>query len=279
MVSEGVGGSMYENHQIARITILASRGLDYGYSSGESQENAMAAREMPVVLKLNWQIPKLRSRRCFVSGAILAGLIATTSGLSAAEPYGEPDWTGFYLGFGGGYFDTDNTVSDPVGGVFSSFSTGTDGGLIGGYLGYNYQMEQVVLGLDADIYYGYGGKTALAGLPVPSVLDDHEGATWAVRGRLGYVMGAFMPYVSGGYAGMINKKSYSVGYVGSQSKALNGWTIGGGFEYMFTQNWLTRVDYQYKDFADRTFFSGGPPPATSWKTTINQITVGVAYKF
>jgi outer membrane immunogenic protein len=234
---------------------------------------------MPLKLRLKWHGPELSGKRCFVSGAILAGLIATTSELSAAEPYGGPDWTGFYLGIGGGYFDTDNKISDPVGGVFSSFNTGTDGGLIGGYLGYNYQMEQIVLGLDADIYYGYGGKTALAALPVPSVLDDKEGITWAVRGRLGYVMGAFMPYVTGGYAGMIDKKSFAVGFVGSQSEALHGWTIGGGFEYMFTQNWLTRVDYQYKDFADRTFFSGGPPPAISSKTKINQITVGVAYKF
>src|SRR6185437_9888119 len=57
-------------------------------------------------------------------------------------------WTGFYAGINGGYGWGGNTsFSAP----FPSSSFDTSGGLVGGTLGYNYQMNQLVFGVEGDI--------------------------------------------------------------------------------------------------------------------------------
>src|SRR5674476_1424626 len=57
------------------------------------------------------------------------------------------NWTGFYVGINGGWGFGRSDISAPV----SSGSYDTSGGLVGGTLGYNYQMGQVVFGLEGDI--------------------------------------------------------------------------------------------------------------------------------
>src|SRR6201999_3405809 len=49
-------------------------------------------------------------------------------------------WTGFYLGVNGGY---------GVGNDGKSFGN-VDGGMVGGTAGYNYQLGQIVLGVEGD---------------------------------------------------------------------------------------------------------------------------------
>ena len=177
----------------------------------------------------------------------------------------------------GGYFNSETDLSHPV---FLPFSTNTDGAVAGLFSGYNYQIDSVVLGLEADFYIGFGGKTKLAGLPVPSVLKSTEYANWSLRGRLGWARGQFMPYVAGGYTGMTNKQTFATGYVGNDSETLHGWTIGGGAEYRLTPKWLMRLDYQYQDFGERTYFKTLiAPTGIKQEVTTNQITVGVSYKF
>ena len=217
-----------------------------------------------------------------VATSLPAGTIAlaiacgSSSGAVAAEMEYNSDWAGFYLGLGGGYFNAESKISGP----FAPLRRDLDGGLVGLYTGYNYQIDNVVLGLEADVYLGFGGNTKLAGLPVPAILKNKVGASWAVRGRLGWATtGQFMPYISGGYAGMTNKLTFATG-LGSDSQALHGWTIGGGAEYMITPNWLLRLDYQYRDFGERTFFSSiFPPTGLKQKVDTNNITFGAAFKF
>ncbi|MCW5688136.1 MAG: autotransporter domain-containing protein, partial [Pseudolabrys sp.] len=58
------------------------------------------------------------------------------------------NWSGFYAGINGGGGWGNASVSGPLstGGDFD-----TSGGLIGGTLGYNFQMNQVVFGLEGDV--------------------------------------------------------------------------------------------------------------------------------
>ena len=58
------------------------------------------------------------------------------------------NWTGFYVGINGGGGWGRSDWSNPFGTGSMSI---TSGGLVGGTLGYNYQMGQVVFGLEGDI--------------------------------------------------------------------------------------------------------------------------------
>ena len=59
------------------------------------------------------------------------------------------NWTGFYAGINGGGGFGHSDWSLPAG--TSGFDT--SGGLVGGTVGYNYQMGRTVLGLEGDIDY------------------------------------------------------------------------------------------------------------------------------
>ena len=60
-------------------------------------------------------------------------------------------------------------------------------------------------------------------------------------------------YVKGGYAGVNNRLSVvdavppSTGS-GSQTQWHNGWTVGAGWEYGITQNWIVGLEYDYAAF-------------------------------
>lgn len=213
-----------------------------------------------------------RCGRCAIWAA--AFVLGGTTACQADE------WSGFYIGVGGGYFNADTKIRSGAG-IFPGLKLSADGGLIGGYLGYNFQIEDLVLGIEADAYAGFGGDTILAGFPVPSKLQSKAKASWSVRGRAGWAIDRFMPYIAGGYTGKTNKLTVATGYLGDDDITLSGWTIGGGGEYMITPRWLMRIDYQYKDYGRRTFFSTFHPDfsGATQKVRQNQITVGGAFKF
>lgn len=71
----------------------------------------------------------------------------------------------------------------------------------------------------------------------------------------------------------------------TNSKALTGWTIGGGFESKIYGNWLLRGEYRYAQFGGLLDFgSTGAPPRSDfsrYNLSLNThiATFGVAYKF
>ena len=81
-----------------------------------------------------------------VASSALAADLPTTKGPPPA-PYFQPppafNWTGFYIGVNGGWGFTD-THND-------SFGNNINGGLVGGTVGYNYQMGQFVIGYEGDV--------------------------------------------------------------------------------------------------------------------------------
>jgi outer membrane immunogenic protein len=104
------------------------------------------------------------------------------------RPY---NWTGFYVGLnGGGGFGHSN---------WDAFATGFDttGGLVGGTVGYNYQMGQVVFGLEGD---GDWSNLRGSGLCAGPSCETRNNWLATARGRLGYSFGRVMPYVTGGGA-------------------------------------------------------------------------------
>ena len=99
-----------------------------------------------------------------------------------------------------------------------------------------------------------------------------------VTGRAGIAVNNNLFYVKGGYAGVNNRLSVSrvlpanVGS-GSQTQWHNGWTVGAGWEYGITANWIVGVEYDYSAFEAKlparsaqrlaTYDLRCPSPATS----------------
>ena len=63
-----------------------------------------------------------------------------------------------------------------------------------------------------------------------------------------------------------------------------GWTVGGGFDYAFTNNWFTGVEYRYSQYESKTFIY--PIPVLNLglvgfkqELSSNQVTARLGYKF
>jgi len=179
------------------------------------------------------------------------------------------NWTGPYIGINGGFgFGSGSNFAG--GGLPGSFNT--SGGLIGGTLGYNWQVGQVVWGLETDIDWSdIKGNGTCGGLPCRT-RNDWLGTT---RGRIGYDAGRFMPYVTGGLA--YGDIKTGINTFGSSTTTKAGWTLGGGVEAALWGPVSAKLEYLYVDLG-----RGGVVPTSGgargdFKTNI--VRAGLNYRF
>lgn len=178
-------------------------------------------------------------------------------------------WTGIYVGgqIGYGWLNGNNNFTgfDPVTGFGVATNVGgTANGVIGGAnVGYNYQINQFVIGLEGTVDGTSISNTAVANVPL---LGGTFGVTanssipieGSIRGRLGFAWDRALIYATGGVAfGGFNTNfnGFGVGAGGvpifgstSVSDTRVGWTVGGGIQYAVTNNWSVRAEYRYTDF-------------------------------
>jgi outer membrane immunogenic protein len=194
-------------------------------------------------------------KRALLSTTAAVSLLATaTAALAADMPARRPlppqatvkapppllfDWSGFYAGLHGGYAWGRSSFDYP-GDPSGSFAA--DGWLLGGVLGVNYQAGQTVIGLEADLNW-----TDLSGSAACTVGICQTTNSWlgTVRGRLGYAVDRFMPYVTGGVA--FGDVEANVPGVGTASDTRVGWTAGVGAEYALSEKMSWKTEYLYVD--------------------------------
>ena len=92
-------------------------------------------------------------------------------------------------------------------------------------------------------------------------------------------------YVSGGAALVSNETSIpltgiSVGGDGTRV----GWTVGAGFDYAFTNNWFTGLEYRYSQYQSKSFVYPIPILNLGFvgfkqELSNNQVTARIGYKF
>jgi outer membrane immunogenic protein len=235
------------------------------------------------------------------------------------------DWSGVYIGGLAGStqanFQNKSGTRDLLDSIFRNStlqneyditnllqfkSKSATGGTYGGFAGYNYQMDEVVLGVEADYtsmrLRGSSTDTLSRrmGTSDGSTHDVYLSGTtgaelrdlWTVRGRAGVTWGSLMPFVTGGLAvGQIRttdsatarwRENYANGDVGcgtpacglqtltrSKDNVAAGYTVGAGLEFMLTRNVFLRGEYQYAYLND---FSGH-------KLGINTVRGGAGVKF
>jgi outer membrane immunogenic protein len=156
------------------------------------------------------------------------------------------DWTGAYVGgwAGGACIDGTATTQSAVP-PLEDLLAGC-GGKAGALIGYNYQIDNLVLGVEAD--YGWGGK--IADNPNPTVAISYKlNNIGTVRGRVGYAIDDTLLFATGGFAYANAELSGLAGPPPSVPFAIDknymGWTIGGGIEQAVTDNFHLRLDYLY----------------------------------
>jgi|SRR5579862_6027817 len=179
-----------------------------------------------------------------------------------AAPY---NWTGFYVGIngGGGWGRSEFTAPFPTG------SFDTSGGLVGGTVGYNWQMGQLVFGLEGDIdWSGIKGSAVCVG----TTCETRNDWLGTARGRIGYAFDRFLPYITGG-AAFGNVKNTVAG-IGSTDQSNVGWTIGGGLEASIAGPWSAKVEYLYVDLGDSGSVLGSTADFRS-----NVVRAGLNYRF
>ena len=108
------------------------------------------------------------------------------------------NWTGFYVGINGGGGWGRSTQTDAAGVTSGSYNQ--SGGLVGGTVGYNWQMTNWVLGLEADWdWANIDGSTNPVVCAAPGCFTDLR-SIGTVRPRLGYAWDRWLVYVTGGLA-------------------------------------------------------------------------------
>ncbi len=220
------------------------------------------------------------------SGASAADLPRKSVPQQFIQPLPIFTWTGFYVGINGGYlFDTGNSGRSGVGG-FGNSSSG-DGFSIGGTLGYNYQIGNVVVGLEGDLaYVELNGRNSSAFGGGNGFRSNDMTYLGTFRGRIGYAIDRFLIYGTGGLAFADQKNSANFGGFGRSSNddVKFGYTIGGGVEYAFTNNWSVKAEYLYYDLGrsrNSTFVAGpgGGFFTNSSDNRGNLVRAGLNYRF
>lgn len=205
---------------------------------------------------------------------------ASASGLMS-QTMAPHDWSGPYIGVQTGYAigNADHSFSNGA----PSDSSDPDGFLIGGHIGYLIQNNQIVFGIEGDLEYTDIDGSFQNSSGITSSGSTEIDLQGSIRGKLGYAMDRFMPYVTGGVA--IADVEYGGGPVGGPccgySKTAIGWTVGVGMQYALSGSMSARVEYRYTDYGTEKGDLSPAFPSVDMKTdlTIHAVMFGVSLHF
>lgn len=170
------------------------------------------------------------------------------------------DWSGFYVGGDAGWQGSTIDLSSPDSGPLS-YSPRHSSFALGGFLGYQHQFGQVVLGVEGGYMSAFGdvsfatptstifrlGGTAISQAKLKDI--------WSVGARAGWAMGQWMPYVTGGYANgsfQFNVQNPSTNPP-EQANARNGGAyFGGGLDWAIWNNWILGLEYRHYAFRSKS---------------------------
>jgi outer membrane immunogenic protein len=182
------------------------------------------------------------------------------------------NWTGFYVGAGGGYgmFNVDNEGITPTGVVNSTNQTAGGRGWFGTVVGgFDYQFsDRFVAGVFADTDFS-DIKGRLADTYEEGTAPLKQQWAWGVGGRVGFlVVPTALTYFNGGFTqahftgGAFENFNGAPTALSLGSQTFNGWFLGGGIETMLFPGLSLKTEYRFADYETRdipfngTTFSG-----------------------
>ncbi|KAA0075172.1 outer membrane beta-barrel protein [Tardiphaga sp. P9-11] len=243
--------------------------------------------------------------------------------LSEGRTMGRSDWDGFYIGAQAGIGQSDMNFSGATrtlaGGLLDGLAMESAGQVSqwpllgkasqrgegwGGFIGYNSQWDDVVIGVEMSYLHGkFGGDASGSmGRSFIDALGYTNGVTYdaaakmsitdmgTLRARAGYAVGAFLPYMFGGLAlgqadivrsarihGVAVNVAAAPGFQnipfdyskteGQYSHLIYGYSAGLGVDINLIGGLFARAEWEYVRFT------------SSVDTNINTVRAGVGYKF
>jgi outer membrane immunogenic protein len=229
-------------------------------------------------------------RLVLAATAIVSAASLTATARAADIAPAAYDWSGFYVGLNAGAAWNNSEVENSLtyegpgfGGPFTpdaindfvddldSDLDGDQTAFTGGALiGYNWQHDALVLGVEADInYVNFSDESSVDRINVAQPFYDDINtssdlsfdANWfgTLRGRIGFAADNLLFYGTGGLAyghmeasadvEITNGDGGSASYSASTDSTNWGWTVGGGME-VGIDNWSLGVEYLYVDLGD-----------------------------
>ena len=169
--------------------------------------------------------------KSFVRGALAIALLGSVSATAFAADlpsrkeapvYIAPapvfSWTGFYVGaeFGGQWGQNSTSLVNNYTGntLLTTGSYNTSGVVGGGLVGYNYQINQFVLGVEGDLTgsSNQGRFSTTNALGFNASQNTQYGFGAGVRGRLGFAIDHTLIYATGGWAYETIDQTYNNAY-------------------------------------------------------------------
>ncbi len=213
----------------------------------------------------------------FVAGSLFAGPVPMDKSVVPVQP--ACDWTGFYIGVNAGVGQLDSTFTDRNDWYDYATQKFTETAFVGGgQIGYNYQWQDLVFGIEAD----FSGSTAdikrsgnigdVSGEELAEYsgqyyyYSDHAKIDFmgTIRGRLGISLNNNRALLYATAGGAVAHGVWDVfddyygGYAGYYSGDWRGddwrwgWVGGFGFEYALNCHWSIRGEGLYYWFGENT---------------------------
>jgi outer membrane immunogenic protein len=238
----------------------------------------------------------------------LASVTLTISGMAHAADLGRPlpppqpafvpppvyNWTGFYIGGNAGVAWTKGQVTDSLGDI--SFNYGQNAVFAGGgQVGANYQINWLVIGVEADFDWLANNQNSSSAVSIPNFGTVQVSANdrWitTLAARVGVAVNNWLFYAKGG-GGFVGVNDFTLTNVttgasisGSNSNSNRGWLAGAGIEWAFAPNWTAKVEYDFLGLNNSTFTVPVETPViggdgiTTTNRDVQTLTVGLNYLF
>jgi outer membrane immunogenic protein len=210
-------------------------------------------------------------------GLIALGMVPASAADLAPRPYTKAppmvapvyDWSGFYIGANGGWGNQHSCFNavDAAGAFLGAEGCHNgSGGVAGGQIGYRWEVNQWVFGLEAQGDWA-DLRGSNASLLFPGFINRSQMDAFGLfTGQVGYAWNNVLLYVKGGAAVTDDRRDIIFAatntLAGTSSNNTEwGGTVGVGLEYGFAPNWSVAVEYDHIFMSDHntTFFVPGTP--------------------
>jgi outer membrane immunogenic protein len=216
---------------------------------------------------------------------VAAPAVAADLPVKAPPPPPPPmfSWTGFYIGPNIGGAWSHSSITDTVTGASLGFDN--SGFIGGGQVGFNYQINQFVLGAEWDIDGTSINKTGPGVTTAFGTLQASVHTDWitTLTGRIGLGWNHWLFYFKGGGAWVSNSATLTNVTTGASISASNtssGWTAGIGGEWAWTGPWSAKIEYDHVELDN---FSSAVPFIVSDRfnvsRNIDMVKFGINYRF
>jgi outer membrane immunogenic protein len=224
--------------------------------------------------------------KTFVASYVVLGLLMGTSAVAAdVDIPAAYDWSGIYVSGAGGFGNSNIDWVYDAPPVRATSVNGDNNIVFGGAIGYQKQFdEHFLLGLEGGLLANLpGGNGDCFDITYTCKVD--KTTALYIGPKFGYTANRFLFNIMGGYAGgkikdfEVTKATGVVGFPAFEWQ--NGWFVGAGADYAFTENLIFGVNYKHVDLGKENHV---PSPFNATETrdisvSEDVITANITFKF